>query len=80
MTTKEHIHVKSPGHDIKQSEDEAPVMLKLWGMVSSLSLPSLPGPHWAGMVAPDSPMYGSNRIVWHLNRVQTNGLLLLLGE
>ena len=28
-------------------------MLKLWGMRSTLSLPSLPGPLWPGVVAPD---------------------------
>ena len=29
------------------------VMLELWGMQSTPSLPSLPGPLWNGMVAPD---------------------------
>ena len=28
-------------------------MLKLWGMRSTPSLPSLPGTQWPGMVAPD---------------------------
>ena len=28
-------------------------MLELWGMLSSLSLLSLPGPLWPGLVAPD---------------------------
>ena len=28
-------------------------MLELWGMQSTPSLPSLPGPHWPGEVAPD---------------------------
>ena len=27
--------------------------LELWGMQSTLLLPSLPGPAWPGMVAPD---------------------------
>ena len=36
-------------------------MLKLWGMQST-SLPSLPGPLWPGVVAPDKgPIYGLNR-------------------
>ena len=28
-------------------------MLELWGMWSTPSLPSLPGPLWPGVVAPD---------------------------
>ena len=28
-------------------------MLELWGMRSTSSLPSLPGPFWPGVVAPD---------------------------
>ena len=31
------------GYDIKQSDGEVPVMLELWGMQSTSSLPSLPG-------------------------------------
>ena len=41
------------GYDAKQSHDEVPMMLGLWGMQSTLSLPLLPGPLWPGMVAPD---------------------------
>ena len=33
-------------YDTKQSDGEASVMLELWGMRSTLSLPSLPGPLW----------------------------------
>ena len=40
-------------YDIKQSDGEIPVMLKLWGLQCTLSLPSLPGPLWPGVVAPD---------------------------
>ncbi len=37
-------------------------MLELWGMRSTPSLPSLPGPLWPGVVAPDKgPIYGLNR-------------------
>ena len=39
-----------PGNDIKQSDDEAEVMLELWGIPS---LPSLLGPLWPGVVASD---------------------------
>ena len=42
-----------PGCDTKQSDGEVPVMLGLWGMQSTPSLPLLPGSLWPGMVAPD---------------------------
>ena len=42
-----------PGYDTKQSDGEVPVMLELWRMRSTPSLPLLPGPLWPGMVAPD---------------------------
>ena len=42
-----------PRYNIKQSDGEVPVMLDLWGMRSTPSLPLLPGPLWSGMVAPD---------------------------
>ena len=35
------------------SDEKAPVMLELWGMQSTPSLPLLPGPLWFGVVAPD---------------------------
>ena len=34
-------------------DSEVPVMLELWGMWSTSSLPSLPGRLWPGVVAPD---------------------------
>ncbi len=37
----------------KQSDGEVPVMLEQWEMQSTPSLPSLPGPLWPGLVAPD---------------------------
>ena len=42
-----------PEYDTKQSDGEVPVMLELWGMQSTPSLPLLPGPLWLGMVALD---------------------------
>ena len=42
-----------PGYDTKQSDGEAQVIQKLWGIQNALSLPSLPGPHCAGVEAPD---------------------------
>ena len=41
------------GYDIKQSDGEAPVMLELWGMWSTPSLPLLSGPLRPRVVAPD---------------------------
>ena len=35
---------KCHAYDIKQSDNEAPVMQELWGIQSTLSLPLLPGP------------------------------------
>ena len=38
---------------MKQSDSDAPVMLELWRMLITSSLPLLPGPHEPGAVAPD---------------------------
>ena len=45
--------ISAEGYDIKHFDCEAPVMLELWEMQSTPSLPPLPGPHWPGVVAPD---------------------------
>ena len=42
-----------PGYDTKQSDGEVPAVLELWGMLSTPSLPLLPGPLLTGVVAPD---------------------------
>ena len=42
-----------PVYDPKQTNGEASVMLELWGMQSTPSMPSLPGPLWLGVVATD---------------------------
>ena len=44
---------ESTGYDTKQFDGEAPVLLELWGMRSTPSLSSLPGPTWPRVVAPD---------------------------
>ena len=44
---------ESPGYDTKQSDGEASVMLELWGMLSTSSLPSLLCPLRPADVAPD---------------------------
>ena len=46
-----------PGYDTKQSNGEVPAMLELWGMRSTSSLPSLPGPLRPGVVAPNTKFY-----------------------
>ena len=41
-------------------------MLELWGIRSTPLLPSLPGPLWPGVVAPDKgPIYRLNRTIYH---------------
>ena len=41
------IHLyECPGYDTKQSDGEVPVIVELWGMQSTSSLSSLPGPLW----------------------------------
>ena len=40
-------------YDTKQSDGKVPVMLGLWEMWSTPSLPLLPAPLWPGMGAPD---------------------------
>ena len=58
-----------PRYDTKQSDGEVPAMLELWGMQSTPSLPSLSGPLWPRVVAPDKgPVYGLNR---------TNSILMI---
>ena len=41
------------GYKTKQSDSEFPVILEHWGMQSTFSLPSLPGPLGPGVVVPD---------------------------
>ncbi len=51
-----------PGYDTKQSDGEVPVMLGLWGIRITPSLPLLPDPLWPRVVAPDKgPIYWLNR-------------------
>ena len=42
-----------PGYDTKQSDGETSVKQELWGMWNTPSFPSLPGPLWPGVAAPD---------------------------
>ena len=40
-------------YDTKQSDGKVPVFQELWGMQSTSSFPSLPGPLWPGVIAPE---------------------------
>ena len=42
-----------PVYNTKHTDSEVPVMLELWRMQSTPPLPSVPGPLWPGVVAPD---------------------------
>ena len=64
-----------PGYDTKLSDGEVLVMLGLWGIQSTPSLPLLSGPLWPGMVAPDRALsmgWIELWIVW-LNWIVWNG-------
>ena len=58
-------HNECPDYNTKQSDGDVPVMLELWGIWSTLSLPSLPGPLWPRVVAPDRVRFMSNRTKLH---------------
>ena len=60
---------RCPGYDTKQPDGEVPVMLELWGMRSTLSLPSLPGPPWPGVVAHDRILF--------MDQIKVNCALML---
>ena len=53
-----------PGYDTKQSDGEVPELLELWGMGRAPALPSLPGPLYPGVVAPDK------LLIYRLNRTK----------
>ena len=68
---------KYTGYDTKQSGGEVPIMLELCGMQITLSLPSLPGPLWPRVTAPDKgPIYGSSK-PWILKFTILNCVLML---
>ena len=58
-----------PWYDTNQSDGEASVMLELWGMRSSPSLPTLPGSLWPEVVAPDR--------VLSMGHIELNCVLIL---
>ena len=56
-------------YEIKQSDGEVPVMLELFGMRNSPSLPSLPGSLWPAVVARDR--------VLSMGQIELNWVLML---
>ena len=58
-----------PAEDTKQSDCEAPVLVDIWGMRSTPSLPSLPDPLWAGVEAP--------RMVLSMGQIEVNCVIIL---
>ena len=56
-------------YDNKQSDGKVTVILELWGMQSTLSLPLLPGQLWPGVVAPDR--------VLSMGQIEQNCVLML---
>ena len=60
---------KCLGYDSKQSDGDVPVMLELWGMLSTPSLTLLPGPLWLRVVAPDR--------VLSIGQIELNCILML---
>ena len=56
-----------PVYDTKQSDGDVPVMLELWGIRSTSSLPLLPGLLWLGVRAPDRVVsMGQIELNWEL--------------
>ena len=53
LTEEQDYFNECPGYNTKQSDGEAPVILELWGIWSTLSLPLLPGPLWPEVVPSD---------------------------
>ena len=50
-------HIECSAYDTKQSDDEAPVILELWGLQGTPSLLSLLGSLWPGVVVPDRALF-----------------------
>ena len=69
-----HFPNKCPIYDIKQSDDEASVMLEIGGMRSTPSLLSLPGPLQFGHEALDRVLCTDQIELIGIKTVQTNHL------
>ena len=68
-TPHTHTHTNvCPGYDTKQADGEVPVMLALWGMWSTPSLPLFPGPLWPRAMA-------LNRVLF-MGQIELNSVLM----
>ena len=56
-------------YDTKQCDGEVPVMLEFGEMLSTLLLPSFPGPHRPREVAPDRVLF--------VDQIELNSILML---
>ena len=56
-------------YDTKQSDGEVQFKLELWEIQSTHSFPSLPGPLWSGVVAPDRALL--------MGQIEQNYMLML---
>ena len=56
-------------YDTKQFDGEVPVMLGLWGIGSTPSLPLLPDPLWLGVVTADKAL--------SMGQIEVNCVLML---
>ena len=63
------IRTRVSWYDTKQSDGKVSVMLKLWGMRSTSSLPSLSGPLWPEVVTPDRAL--------SIGQIELNCILML---
>ena len=61
-----------PGYDTKQTDGEISVMLELWGMWSTPSLPLLPDPLWPRVIAPDR--------VLSMSQIELNSVIMFTFE
>ena len=62
-------HNECSGYETRQCDGEAPLILELWGMWSTPLLPSLPGPLWPGVVAPERVLF--------MGQIELNCILML---
>ena len=60
-----------PGYDTKRSDGKVSLILELWECGVPSSFPSLPGPLWPGVVAPDR--------VLSMGQIELNCVLMLNG-
>ena len=58
-----------PRYDTKNYDSEVPVMPEVWGMWSTPSLQSLPGPLWLEVIAPDT--------ILSMGQIELNCVLML---